>query len=92
MATAQTNRGGRERQAPQPSDTKPFGPPDMGLKVVSRPPTFRRAGFAFSAEPTTIRASDISEAQGVAITNDSNLVVQPVEMPPEEAEAEVKKD
>lgn len=59
--------------------TKMAAPADSkaALRVVSLSPlgTFRRAGFVFTAEPTVLKLSEVSEAQADAIKNTSMLDV-----------------
>jgi hypothetical protein len=57
---------------------KAAGAATEGLKVTSRPPTFRRAGYAFSAEPRVIPLSELSEEQLALIEADTSLVSQRV--------------
>jgi hypothetical protein len=59
---------------------KAAGAATEGITVVSRPATFRRAGYTFSAEPTTISLADLSEEQLAQIEGDSNLVKFRVEI------------
>lgn len=61
---------------------KGVGPADKGIQVVSRPPSFRRAGFVFTAEPTVIPLSELTEEQGRALISEPNLVCTPVDIPP----------
>lgn len=56
-------------------------PIQKGLRIVARPPTFRRAGFAFSAEPTIIPFSKLSEAQVELLKKEGNLVVSEADIP-----------
>lgn len=67
--------------------SKAAGPETKGLKVTSRPPTFRRAGFTFSAEARVIPLSDLTEEQAAQIVEDPNLVSQLVDIdPPKEGD------
>lgn len=66
MATAKTPRAA--------------GPSTKGLKVTSRPAAFRRAGYAFSGEPTVIPLSDLSEEQLEALRTDPMLVCAEVDI------------
>lgn len=68
---------------------KAAGPSTKGLQVIARPAQFRRAGFAFSAEPTVIPLSELSEDQLELLRNEPQLVCTEVDIPAE-AEAEVK--
>lgn len=62
-----------------------------GLKVTSRPATFRRAGFSFSGEARVIPLAELTEEQVELIKTDPNLVSQEVDLPPEpEPEAPAK--
>ena len=66
--------------------TKAAGAADKGLKVTSRPATFRRAGFAFSGEARVIPLSDLTDEQVELIESDPMLVSQRVDIevaPPE---------
>jgi hypothetical protein len=65
------------------SKTKAAGGADKGLKVTSRPATFRRAGFNFSSEARVIPLSELTEEQVEMITNETSLVSQVVDIPPE---------
>ncbi|MFZ5566672.1 MAG: hypothetical protein ACOY95_06690 [Pseudomonadota bacterium] len=60
---------------------KGAGPADKGIQVISRPPTFRRAGRVFTSEPTVIPLSELSEEEGQALVNEPNLVCTPVDIP-----------
>lgn len=59
------------------------GPADKGLKVTSRPPSFRRGGFAFSGEASIIPLSELTKEQAESIKADTNLVCQLVDIKPE---------
>lgn len=61
---------------------KAAGPETKGLRVVSRPPTFRRAGFTFSSEARTIPLSEVSQDQVDLLKGESNLVVSEVDIEP----------
>lgn len=67
---------------------KAVGAANKGLKVTARPATFRRAGYAFSAEAVVIPLSDLTEGQVAQIEGDPNLVSQRVDI---EVAAEPKK-
>lgn len=67
MATAKKNQ-------------KPAGDANKGIKVISRPSTFRRAGYTFTAEPTVIPLSDLSDEQLEQIESEPNLVSQRVDI------------
>lgn len=70
---------------------KAAGPSTKGIQVIARPATFRRAGYAFSAEPTVIPLSDLTDDQLELLRNEPQLVCQDVDIPaPAEAEAEAK--
>jgi hypothetical protein len=69
-------------------ESKAAGPADKGLKVVSRPASFRRGGQTFTAEARIVPLSDLTEEQAAQIVEDPNLVVQLVDIPPP---AETKK-
>lgn len=66
---------------------KGAGPADKGIRVISRPPTFRRAGRVFTSEPTVIPFSELSEEEGLALMNEPNLVCTPVDIPAAAEEA-----
>ncbi len=70
--------------------TKAAGAVDKGLKVTSRPDTFRRGGFSFTAEARVIALSDMTPEQYEQIVAEPMLVSQVVDMPPAEAETEQK--
>jgi hypothetical protein len=57
---------------------KMAGTASEGLKVTSRPATFRRGGQAFGAEARVIALSDLTEEQLAQIEGDANLVSQRV--------------
>lgn len=59
---------------------KAAGAATEGLKVTSRPATFRRAGHSFSAEPRVIPLSELTEEQVSQIEGDPSLVSQRVEI------------
>lgn len=59
-----------------------------GLRVVSRPENFRRAGYAFSSSPTTIKLADLTEKQIAMLTNEPKLVVVEVDVPVDEVAGE----
>jgi hypothetical protein len=71
--------------------SKAAGPANKGLKVVSRPASFRRGGRNFTAEPTTIPLDELSEEQAEQIKGDKNLVVQEVDIEPPAEEKASKK-
>ena len=62
--------------------TKGVGPADKGMRIISRPPSFRRAGRVFTSEPTVIPLSELTEEEGQALINEPNLVCTPVDIPP----------
>lgn len=53
----------------------------MGIFVRSFPPTFRRAGFEFTAEGFGLLLKDLSEEQLKAIREEPMLSVQESEIP-----------
>jgi hypothetical protein len=59
---------------------KSAGDASKGIKVVSRPPIFRRAGREFTATPTIIALSDISLEHLEMIRAETNLVVVDVDI------------
>ena len=59
------------------------GPADTGLKVTSRPPSFRRGGYAFTGEACIIPLSELTKEQAESIKADTNLVCQLVDIKPE---------
>lgn len=61
---------------------KQAGGTDQGLQVTSRPASFRRAGFVFTAEARVIPLSDLTEEQVAQIQADPNLVSQVVKLEP----------
>lgn len=63
------------------SKTKAAGPATKGLRIVARPPTFRRAGYTFTAEAQTIPLSDLSAEQVELLQGEVNLVVSEVDIP-----------
>lgn len=67
---------------------KAAGGADKGLKVIARAAHFRRAGFAFTGEPTVIPLSELTEEQVEQLKAEPLLVVQEVDI---KAEAEAKK-
>lgn len=70
---------------------KAAGPATKGLKVVSRPASFRRGGHTFTADPTTIPLDQLTEEQVEQIKGDKNLVVQEVDVEPPAEEKAPKK-
>lgn len=64
---------------------KGAGPADKALKVVSRRPSFWRAGIEFTAEPKILPLNEITEAQREAICLEGlpggQLVVNLVDTP-----------
>lgn len=71
--------------------SKAAGPATKGLKVVSRPASFRRGGHTFTAEPTVIPLDQLTEEQLEQITGDKNLVVQEVDIEPPAEDKPAKK-
>lgn len=71
--------------------SKAAGPANRGLKVVSRPASFRRGGHTFTAEPTVIPLDQLTEEQAEQITGDKNLVVQEVDVEVPKADKADKK-
>lgn len=61
---------------------KAAGPATKGLKVTSRPASFRRGGYTFTGEARVIPLSDLTEEQAVQIVEDTNLVTQLVDIEP----------
>lgn len=60
--------------------TKPAGPANKGLKIVSRPAGFMRCGRMFTAEPTTIALSDLTVDEVDRLNAEPLLVVQEVDI------------
>ena len=63
------------------------GPATKGLKVIARPQTFRRAGYAFTREPVTIALSELTPEQVELLKAEPSLVVQEVDIEPVNEEA-----
>lgn len=59
---------------------KAAGAANKGLKVTSRPASFRRAGHTFTAEARVIPLSELTEEQVDLIEKDPNLVSQRVDI------------
>ncbi len=59
---------------------KAAGAANKGLKVTSRPASFRRAGHTFTAEARVIPLSELTEEQVELIEKDPNLVSQRVDI------------
>ena len=59
---------------------KAAGAANKGLKVTSRPASFRRAGHTFTAEARVIPLSELTEEQVDLIEKDPNLVSQLVDI------------
>lgn len=58
------------------------------LQITSRPKNFRRAGFAFSHDTTTLRVDQLEKNQIAALKAEPNLVVIEAQVEiAEEAEA-----
>lgn len=64
------------------SKPKTAGPATQGLKIVSRPASFYRAGRQFTSEPTTIPLSQLTPDQVEALKGEPNLVVTEVDIEP----------
>lgn len=65
----------------KPDDKKSFqqvAPDFIEVKTVKGVPSFRRAGLAFTQQPTRIPLDDLSEDQIAALMNEDRLVVTPV--------------
>lgn len=60
------------------------GPADKGLKVTSRPASFRRGGYTFTGDAQVIPLSGMTQEQVDQIESDTNLVSQRVDIPPPE--------
>lgn len=75
-----TNRGaGRARaDSPKAAATKTLPPVEqragVGLSVVARSSGFRRAGFAFSDEPTVIPLTELTDEQYEQLNGERQLV------------------
>lgn len=63
---------------------------EPALRVVARPPTFRRAGFEFGPEPVTLRLADLTGAQIDAIEAESELVCTRVFIPEVKGDSEAQ--
>lgn len=63
----------------------PAGASTRGIKVVSRPASFWRAGIQFTDQPRVIALSDLTAEQYEAITNEPKLVVTEVDLAAEGA-------
>jgi Mu-like prophage FluMu N-terminal domain len=60
---------------------KAAGPADKGLRVVARPMAgFRRCGYHFSAEGTTLALSELSAEQVAELRDEPNLMVVDVDI------------
>lgn len=66
--------------ATQKAKAKAAGAATEGIKVTSRPATFRRGGYTFSADARVIPLSDLSEEQLELIEGDANLVSSRVQI------------
>lgn len=86
-----TSANAKKGDRPIPSPTKEAGPAHMGLKVTSRPASFRRGGYTFTGEARTIPMNKLTEEQALAIAEDSNLVSQIVDIEPDEEVVDDKK-
>lgn len=53
-----------------------------GLRVSSRPVTFRRAGLAFTREPQDVLLSELTKEQIKAIRDEPLLAVADIEIEP----------
>ena len=84
-----TSASAKKGDRPTPSATRAAGTASQGLKVTSRPASFRRGGHTFTGEAKTIPLDQLTEAQAAAIFEDTNLVCQVVDIdPPEEKQPE----
>jgi len=61
---------------------KTAGPATQGLKIVSRPASFCRAGRQFTSDPTIIPLSELTPDQAEALKAEPNLVVTEVDIEP----------
>jgi hypothetical protein len=80
---------GQPRKSQKPEQAKPAGDAGQSVKVTSRPASFRRCGYAFSAEPTLIALDQITEEQLETLQDESMLVTEIVDTPAA-AETETK--
>lgn len=64
---------------------KPAGEPTVGLRVIARRDSFRRAGRVFGREPVTIPLSELSEEEATAIKDETQLIVDMVSIEPAKA-------
>jgi hypothetical protein len=62
--------------------TPAAGPADRGLQIVSRPASFWRCGRQFSAEPTVIALSELSEDEVATLKAEPMLAVAEVAIGP----------
>jgi hypothetical protein len=53
-------------------------PDFLEVKTVKGVPSFRRAGLAFTQQPTRIPLADLSEEKIAALMNEDRLTVTPV--------------
>jgi len=67
-----TNKETKEANAVQDKKNKKVG---KFLTVVAKREVFRRAGFTFGSEPTTLLVSDLSEIQIKQLKEEKMLVV-----------------
>mgnify|MGYP000977604019 CR=1 FL=1 len=74
MAANQTKTPPAEAAAAKKAKTVP------GIRVVSRPDSFRRAGFGFTSSPKDIAVADLSEEQLALIRGEPKLVVVDIDM------------
>lgn len=61
---------------------KAAGGGDKGLKVTSRPATFRRGGFTFTGDARVISLEDMTQDQYDLIVNEPMLVSTVVDIAP----------
>lgn len=60
------------------SKAKPAGESTVGLRVIARRDSFRRAGRVFTPEATVIPLSELSEEEANAIKDETQLIVDVV--------------
>lgn len=72
-ATAEATATKPGEGAAGPRDGQPVTVP--GVRVVSRPASFRRAGYEFTGEPKEIPLTDLSDEQLQLLWGEKNLVV-----------------
>lgn len=77
---ADTEKAGSTPPTKPKDDTKPKTKRVAGVRIVSKTDSFRRAGFTFSKQPTDIQLSTLSKEQIKALSNETMLQAETIEI------------